>query len=490
MNMDPKDRLWNLIPDVYRYEGNELEPLVRSGFGSVLADLENRIKDMTRLIDVDRCPDKYLPYLAALTNVPLVGSNPISWRRQIRNWPWLLRFKGTKRSIEVFVDSLGFKDYEIRTWFRDANGGYVQRKPSGQPFFDPIDGLWKNIRTHYFSIIMMVSNDELKSLSSIWSDKLAEEFEKWFEFAKPYHAEILDLAIVGLSERMLQLNTCGPVATEIIDLSYTERQNHIVYTGSRLSSPGNIEIITTDASLSETISYPLFIGSRLNGKTGFKLNKNDITSALNNAPLLVRTKTVTNTATTTRKRFVNSAFLLNARGVYTSTMVDIGRDELVTEVLFTDGTLNSGKITVSVTTDTEIKAGTRINLAGYRLNGKLQEPRLNRSQPVITATTITENKVNTIKRLNASVFSLCSNKTLNNSASYSRQTIVHHPDWQPLIKTEGGHLLNNAPSRTETVEILHPGSKICKKFNPEIGTVLNGKPTLGYRWKIYLKEAI
>ena len=87
-------RILDLIPPLYRSDGDDL-----SGFLSELEpeieSLEKKIKGFTDLIDVDRCPEEFLPYLAALTNAPMLGDSPHLWRRQIRNWPWLLKYKGT-----------------------------------------------------------------------------------------------------------------------------------------------------------------------------------------------------------------------------------------------------------------------------------------------------------------------------------------------------------------------------------------------------------
>ncbi|WP_425057608.1 hypothetical protein SCACP_21250 [Sporomusa carbonis] len=290
-------------------------------------------------------------------------------------------------------------------------------------------------------------------------------------------------AIVGIPDRMLILNTVGPVQAEMIDLSYIERQSHVIFIGSCLGA-GAVETVVTNTQWDETKKDYVFAGSRLNG---YKLNGG---INLNDASRIERVQVHQHTAQELVKQFRNSTFILNASGTRTSTMVDIGHDELITERIFTGAVLNKGRITVSATTVNQSISRIRSDFTGYRLNGNLQNPRLNWSQVVVTPVTFSETKQVVTKYLNAASFSLCGPKTLNNTASYSRQTIVHHPDWQSLIKTEGGHLLNNAPSRTETIEILHPGSKVCKKFNPEIGTVLNGKPSLGYKWKIDLKEAI
>ncbi|MDR1977943.1 MAG: phage tail protein, partial [Synergistaceae bacterium] len=182
-------RISEIIPPLY-YEGkNEILPFV----GALEAEtdsLERQIKALPDLIDVDRCPEKYLPYLAAMTNCPLMGNDPRLWRRQIRNWPWLLKIKGTAKSLEVFLNSIGADDYRVKTYFRDADGNYTEEKPEGAPFFDEESGVWKNIRTHYFDL--EVTWDDAHFLNwREWHSDFVSQITYWLERAKPFHAELL-----------------------------------------------------------------------------------------------------------------------------------------------------------------------------------------------------------------------------------------------------------------------------------------------------------
>ncbi|MDR1020446.1 MAG: hypothetical protein LBL73_06790 [Synergistaceae bacterium] len=193
-------RILDLIPPLYRSEGNEL-----AGFLSALEPeidaFEKKIGGIASLVDVDKCPEEYLPYLAALTNAPLIGDDPRLWRRQIRNWPWLLKYKGTEKSLALFLNSVGAEGYALHTWFRDAEGNFVEEKPEGEPFYDDATGLWRNARTHYFSVDMVVEGRLIEY--RIWSpEEIKERILSWLETAKPFHAELLKLTINMPSRRV------------------------------------------------------------------------------------------------------------------------------------------------------------------------------------------------------------------------------------------------------------------------------------------------
>ena len=186
-------RILDLLPELYRQEQNELVGFLEQ-LEPEIVDLEGKIQAITSLIDVDRCPEEYLPYLASLTNAPLIGDNPRLWRRQIRNWPWLLRLKGTEKSLALFLNSVGAQSYTLYTWFRDEEGNYVDQKPEGDPFYHEESGLWRNIRTHYFSVDMIIENSLIEY--QIWSpEEIKKRILPWFESAKPFHAELLRFTV-------------------------------------------------------------------------------------------------------------------------------------------------------------------------------------------------------------------------------------------------------------------------------------------------------
>ena len=185
-------RISDIIPRLYFTGKNNLEGFL-DALDVEVDGLEAKVKGITDLVDVDRCPDDKLPYLAALTNCPLVGEDTAMWRRQLRVWPYLLKIKGTAHCFEVYLNSIGALDHRIPTYFRDADGEYVEEKPEGDPFLAE-DGLWRNIRTHYFGLETMwdggyVGNVYLKNEG--WHDDFLKRIDFWMKRLKPFHAELL-----------------------------------------------------------------------------------------------------------------------------------------------------------------------------------------------------------------------------------------------------------------------------------------------------------
>ncbi len=189
-------RLASIIPSIYYGKENDLLKFVNVLDIEVSA-LEKSIKELANLNNIDKCPDDKLPYLAAQVNCPLIGEDPIFWRRQLKNWPYILKFKGTERSLALVLNSIGAQSWHINTYFRDANGNYVTEKPEGSPFKDD-NGVWQNIRTHYFGIDFTLSEDFVKQNDYAWDDaELKEKLSFWLERGKPFHAELLNIASFG-----------------------------------------------------------------------------------------------------------------------------------------------------------------------------------------------------------------------------------------------------------------------------------------------------
>lgn len=64
-----------------------------------LFDTNNDVSKLKSLYDLERCPDNLLPYLGDLIGWQVYGSNPDSWRRQIRGAVDLYKSKGTKQGL-------------------------------------------------------------------------------------------------------------------------------------------------------------------------------------------------------------------------------------------------------------------------------------------------------------------------------------------------------------------------------------------------------
>lgn len=197
-------RISDIVPPLY-YSGKNNAKGFIDALDVEINLLEKKIRELPDIIDVDKCPDDKLPYLAALTNAPLVGDNPVLRRRQIRNWPYLLKIKGTERSLEVYLNSIGATDHHISTYFRDANGEYTEDKPDGEPFIGD-DGQWRNARTHYFGIETTWNNNHYLTWRD-WHDEFIELIWFWLKRLKPFHSELLKWNTFIKDEASLNLYT-------------------------------------------------------------------------------------------------------------------------------------------------------------------------------------------------------------------------------------------------------------------------------------------
>jgi hypothetical protein len=69
-------------------------------------DVDNELAKLETLYDIDKCPDEYLPYLAEILGWHLFGYDPNRWRLQLRNAVSIYKAKGTKRSLQLAIDSI------------------------------------------------------------------------------------------------------------------------------------------------------------------------------------------------------------------------------------------------------------------------------------------------------------------------------------------------------------------------------------------------
>lgn len=205
--MDRKELLPGLIPRIYHEKG-ELSPFLEAIDRNLLW-MERKIEDLPSLVDVDTCPDESLPYLAAMTNCPLWGQSAVLWRKQLKNWPYVCRMKGTKKGLRYFFESLGLITEGIDTYWRDTDGQYQTEKPEGSPYLDEETGLWRNSRTHYFSVDLAFNEryetqNYAPDLLGAWSS-----VRKWIEKVKPAHAELLRLQYSKYMEADLSFTVGG-----------------------------------------------------------------------------------------------------------------------------------------------------------------------------------------------------------------------------------------------------------------------------------------
>ena len=195
-------RISDIIPLLYYDKQNNLIRFTEC-LDAEVRELERKVKGITDLVSIDNCPDDKLPYLAALTNCPLMGNDPALWRRQILNWPYILRIKGTERSLDVFLNSIDVDEHKLYTFFRDVEGNLVEDKPTGAPFQDS-SGLWRNIRTHYFDLDIVYGNEHFLTWTE-WHKDFLRSMNIWLTRAKPFHSELRNLRVILQREEQQDL---------------------------------------------------------------------------------------------------------------------------------------------------------------------------------------------------------------------------------------------------------------------------------------------
>ena len=187
--MSKMGRIADIIPSLYYQKPNDLIKFVNA-LDYEVDFLEKQIAGITDLINVDRCPDDKLVYLAALTNCPLIGSDSALWRRQIKNWSYLLKMKGTELSLDIFLNSIGATVHNVHTFFRDEAGNLAENK--SEDFA---------IRSHMFDLDITWENKRFVNWYE-WDNDFASKIKIWIERVKPFHAELRKLtSIIPVQEQ-------------------------------------------------------------------------------------------------------------------------------------------------------------------------------------------------------------------------------------------------------------------------------------------------
>lgn len=186
-------RISDILPALYYDNQNDLIRFVNC-LDVEVKELECKVKGITELVNLDKCPDDKLPYLAALTNCPLMGNDPAMWRRQLRYWPYILKIKGSPKSLDVFLNSIDVDDYILHTFFRDEKDNLVEAKPEAPPFRDS-SGLWHNVRTHFFDLDIIYQNEHFLTWKD-WHSDFLNSMNIWLTRAKPFHSELRYLNVI------------------------------------------------------------------------------------------------------------------------------------------------------------------------------------------------------------------------------------------------------------------------------------------------------
>ena len=123
--------IWYKIPEVFRNAdpevGRPLQILTLTMAQQMYYYFYLKIYAMDELFDPDKCPQEYLAFLSSLVGWKLVGSDPDSWRQQIKHAPLLYKIKGTEKSIVIAEKLIGYSVF-MTELYRDYTGNIVPKE--------------------------------------------------------------------------------------------------------------------------------------------------------------------------------------------------------------------------------------------------------------------------------------------------------------------------------------------------------------------------
>ena len=89
-------------------------------------DVNSEIDNLGILYDIDRCPEAYLPYIAQLIGWKLFGHNVDKWRAQLKNAVKIYKAKGTKKAVQLAVDTVfGTDTFDLSGKINELYESYI-----------------------------------------------------------------------------------------------------------------------------------------------------------------------------------------------------------------------------------------------------------------------------------------------------------------------------------------------------------------------------
>ena len=123
--------VWNLVPSVWRDAddeyGKSLQIVLYTMAQHMYYYFYNRIVHMDELFDPDLCPEKYLKFLAGMLGWTLQGTDPASWREQLKAAPLLYKIRGTKKGLLLAEKLVGYSVF-MSELYRDHIGDIVSKE--------------------------------------------------------------------------------------------------------------------------------------------------------------------------------------------------------------------------------------------------------------------------------------------------------------------------------------------------------------------------
>ena len=149
------------------------------GISFSLADRVTEGNEINVLYDIANCPDQYLELLAELIGWRLIGADVDKWRVQLRNAVQIYKKKGTRKSIQVLLDTLFSADVF------DATTSSI------------LSELWESYIPDIIYYTLATSSEPFRDGFTSYTPELANAF------AVPYSRTSIDTNIRSLVDRIL-----------------------------------------------------------------------------------------------------------------------------------------------------------------------------------------------------------------------------------------------------------------------------------------------
>ena len=123
--------VWSMVPAVWRETDNEygksLQVLLYTMAQHMYYYFYEKAVYMDELFDPDKCPEKYLQFLASMVSWKLIGSDSTAWREQIKAAPLLHKLRGTQRGLLLAEKLVGYSVF-MSELYRDHIGDVVPKE--------------------------------------------------------------------------------------------------------------------------------------------------------------------------------------------------------------------------------------------------------------------------------------------------------------------------------------------------------------------------
>jgi len=97
-----------------------------TGISYSIYDIDDQVNKINLLYDIDRCPEEFLPRIADLISWDLIGTDPEKWRIQLKNAVSIYKAKGTKKGLELVLEStFGQTSFSLSSQIDELYESYI-----------------------------------------------------------------------------------------------------------------------------------------------------------------------------------------------------------------------------------------------------------------------------------------------------------------------------------------------------------------------------